>query len=106
MQIHIRNHWRDGPLSRHVVSLASFAMLTAALCCAASVLGERAPESTRALACEAPRILHSNVNAAEQRPALSRDWREERSAAMIERMDKCESVSLGSSPTTCFSESL
>jgi hypothetical protein len=87
MQIHIRNHWRDGPLSRHVVSLASFAMLTAALCCAASVLGERAPESTRALACEAPRILHSN-------------------AAMIERMDKCESVSLGSSPTTCFSESL
>jgi len=99
----IRNPWRDGQIGRHVASLASFAMLTGALCCAAVVLGERAqaPE----LLTE-PYIAHSGEPGTERAPRLRRDWREERSAAMIERTDKCNAVSPESSPPSCLHQSL
>ena len=99
----IRNPWRAGHIGRHVASLASFAMLTGALCCAAGVLGERAqaPELLRE-----PHIAHSREPGTERGLRLRRDWREERSAAMIERTDKCNAVSPESSPPSCLHQSL
>jgi len=103
---HIRNLRWNSRLGRQVVSLATFAMLTAGLCCAASVLSEHAPGGLRAPASEAPRIAHSDERARGQRSSLRREWREERSAAMIERMDKCHAVSPESSPPSCLHQSL
>jgi hypothetical protein len=55
-----------------------------------------------------PWMADSRESASEQGLGLPvrREWREERSAAMIERIDKCETGSLGSSPPVCLSASL
>jgi hypothetical protein len=109
--LHIQNRARDGRPERLVMSLLGFGMLMAALCCTASVLGNGGSDGRSAQAlggATEPCMADSRESAAEQRLGLRlrRDWREERSAAMIERMDKCEAGSLGSSPSACLSENL
>jgi hypothetical protein len=109
--LHIQDRARDGRPERLVTSLLGFGMLTAALCCTASVLtnGGWAGSWTQAPSgATQPCAADSRESVAEQRLSLRlrRDWREERSAAMIERMDKCEAGSLGSSPSACLSEIL
>jgi len=105
--LYIQNRARDGRPDRLVMSLLGFGMLTAALCCTASVLGNGGSGGSSALGASGatqPCMADSRESAAEQR--VGRDWREVRSAAMIERMEKCEGRSLRSSPSVCLSESL
>jgi len=109
--LHVQSPSGDACPDRHVLSLLGFGMMMAALCCATSVLGNSgsggAPASTVSAATR-PHVADSCDASADLLPGpfMRRGWREERSAAMMERIAKCEAVSAESSPPSCFSERL
>jgi hypothetical protein len=101
----IRPCQRDGRPDRLVMSLLGFGMLMAALCCTAGVVGSGASGSIQSPA-PSTTTQPGFADSCEIDLPPRGNWREQRSAAMIERLEKCDAGPPGTSPPTCFSERL